>query len=501
MDLSRKRAVPAIDLTGQRVLIVGLARQGTALARYLAREGASVTLTDRQPASALAEPINELAGLPIRFALGGHPLSLLEDTDLLCLSAGVPPDIPLVEEARRRSIRLTNDTLLTLERSPATVAGITGSSGKTTTTTLVGLMLEAEGLRTHVGGNIGVSLVDHLNEHEAGDWAVLELSSFQLELFDTSPQLAGVTNITPNHLDRHRTMSAYTAAKANILRWQTELDACVLNADDRITGHWLRSGWVDIPVEEGSPPWSRGARLGWSSFPIRSARWGFSLRNEQAAGAFLKGDELILRQPGLHEVVICRRENLRLRGMHNVANMLAAICLATLAKTPPEAIRQVATSFEGVEHRLEIVRRRRGILWVNDSIATSPERAVAAMASFSEPVVLLAGGRDKDLVWDEFAEQAHRRAKHVLVFGEASDLIKQVVELHEPPAGEAALWNGQPLSMVRCADLEEAVAEADRLAEPGDVVLLAPGGTSFDMYRDFAARGVHFRTLVNQLGE
>ncbi|HUW10012.1 MAG TPA: Mur ligase family protein, partial [Anaerolineae bacterium] len=232
MDLSRKRAVPAIDLTGQRVLIVGLARQGTALARYLAREGASVTLTDRQPASALAEPINELAGLPIRFALGGHPLSLLEDTDLLCLSAGVPPDIPLVEEARRRSIRLTNDTLLTLERSPATVAGITGSSGKTTTTTLVGLMLEAEGLRTHVGGNIGVSLVDHLNEHEAGDWAVLELSSFQLELFDTSPQLAGVTNITRNHLDRHRTMSAYTAAKANILRWQTELDACVLNADD-----------------------------------------------------------------------------------------------------------------------------------------------------------------------------------------------------------------------------------------------------------------------------
>jgi len=501
MDLNHGRTVPAGSLGGLRVLVVGLARQGVALARYFVREGAHVTVTDRQPPAALAEPMGALADLPIRLALGGHSLSLLEGTDLVCLSAGVPLDIPLAKEARRRAIRLTNDTLLTLERSPATVVGITGSSGKTTTTVLMGLMLEAGGIRTHVGGNIGTPLLDRLHEHEAGDWAVLELSSFQLELFDSSPPVAGVTNITPNHLDRHRTMSEYTATKASILRWQSESDACVLSADDRITGRWLRSGWVDIPADEGSAPWSRGARLGWSSFPIGSARWGFSLSSDQSTGAFLRAGELILRQPGQSEVAICRKEDLRLRGMHNVANVLAAACLACLAGTPPEAMAQVATTFQGVEHRLEIVLRLGGVLWVNDSIATSPERAAAALASFREPIVLLAGGRDKNLVWDDFAQHVHRRVEHLLIFGEASDLIAEAIERHRPTAGEETLWHGQPLSLVRCADLEEAVAVASGLAHPGDVVLLAPGGTSFDMYRDFAARGVHFRTLVNELGE
>jgi len=191
---------------------------------------------------------------------------------------------------------------------------------------------------------------------------------------------------------------------------------------------------------------------------------------------------------------------LRLRGMHNVANVLAATCLARLAGTPPEAIARVATSFQGVEHRLEIVRRLRGVLWVNDSIATSPERAVAAMASFADPIVLLAGGRDKNLVWDEFAQNVHRRVKHLLLFGEASDLIERAIERHRPAGREETLWHGQPLSLVRCSDLEEAVAVASRLADPGNVALLAPGGTSFDMYRDFTDRGVHFRTLVNELG-
>jgi UDP-N-acetylmuramoylalanine--D-glutamate ligase len=241
--------------------------------------------------------------------------------------------------------------------------------------------------------------------------------------------------------------------------------------------------------------------VGWSSFPIESARSGFSLREEQISGAFLSGDKLVLRQPGLPDRLICRREELRLRGIHNVANVLAASCLASLAGAEPKAIAKAAISFEGMEHRLEVVRRLRGVVWVNDSIATSPERAVAAMESFSEPLVLLAGGRDKDLVWDEFARQAHRRVRHMLLFGEASALIEGALELHRPPADELVLWDGQPMSLVRCSDLEEAVARAHQQADSGDVVLLAPGGTSFDMYRDFAARGDHFRALVNELGE
>ena len=483
-----------MNLKDKRVLIIGLARQGTALARFLVNEGAQVTVTDIQPAEALAEPLAALAGLPIRYALGGHPLSLLDEVDMVCLSGGVPTTIPLVAEARRRGIPLSNDALLTLERCPATVVGITGSSGKTTTTTLVGLMLKAAGIPAHVGGNIGTPLIDRLGQLQPGEWAVMELSSFQLELFDRSPPVAAVLNVTPNHLDRHGTMAAYSAAKANILRWQTEDDVCVLGADDEITGRWLRLGRVEIPAE------GEQAAM---NFPLRATRLGFSLREEMAAGAFLRGEELILRLPGRPEAVICRRQAIRLRGMHNVANLLAACILAGIAGAPPEAMAEVAATFEGVEHRLETVRVLNGVLWVNDSIATSPERAVAAIKSFDEPIVLLAGGRDKKLPWDEFARLVHQRVKHLVLFGEAAGLIERAIRnsefvIRNASAVPARITN-YALRVHRCADLEEAVAVAHRVAEPGDVVLLAPGGTSFDAYKDFAARGEHFRALVRAL--
>ena len=481
-----------MKLKDKRVLVVGLARQGMALARFLVGEGAQVTVTDIQPAEALTASLAALDGLPIRSALGGHPLSLLDDTDLVCLSGGVPANIPLAAEARRRAIPLSNDALLTLERSPATVVGITGSSGKTTTTTLVGLILEEAGIPVHVGGNIGRPLIDRLDELRPGDWAVMELSSFQLELFDRSPPVAAVTNVTPNHLDRHGTMAAYSAAKANVLRWQTPDDVCVLGADDEITGGWLRSGRVDTPSH------SPDVGAGLAPAHIRATRLGFSLQEEMAAGAFLRGEELVLRLPGRPEAVICRRETVRLRGRHNVANLLAACVLAGIAGAPPQAMAQVAATFEGVEHRLEIVRALKGVLWVNDSIATSPERAVAAIKSFDEPLVLLAGGRDKKLPWDELARWVHRRVKHLVLFGEAAALIEGAIGNSEFVIRNARIANYE-LRIHHCADLEEAVVVAYDVAEPGDVVLLAPGGTSFDAYRDFAARGEHFRALVQAL--
>jgi UDP-N-acetylmuramoylalanine--D-glutamate ligase len=483
------------------VLVVGLARQGIALARFLTKAGAQVTITDVKPAAALGDAVESLAGLPIALALGGHPFSLLDGTDLLCLSGGVAPDIPLAAEARRRGIRFSNDALLTLRRRPERMIGVTGSSGKTTTTTLVGLMLREDGQTAHVGGNIGTPLIDHLDELGDTDWTVMELSSFQLELFDCSPPVAAVTNVTPNHLDRHGTMAAYSEAKANILRWQRAEDVCVLGADDEIAGRWLRSGWVDIPAAEGTLPWEKGARKGWRSYPLQARRLGFSLCTELEAGAFLSDEELVLRLPDQPDVVICRREAIRLRGIHNVGNLLAALCLAGAAGVSPSAMARVATTFAGVEHRLEPIRTLRGVLWVNDSIATSPERAVAAMESFEEPIVLLAGGRDKRLSWNEFAETVRSRVKHLVLFGEAAGSIERAVKGQgtEAAPGTPAQRPAPPLT--HCTGLEEAVAVAQGIAEPGDVVLLAPGGTSFDAYKDFVARGEHYRTLVNDLEE
>ena len=228
---------------------------------------------------------------------------------------------------------------------------------------------------------------------------------------------------------------------------------------------------------------------------------GFGLREELACGAFLRGSELVLRLPGQREAVVCRRDAVLLIGEHNVANLLAAACLSGMAGAPPEAMAQVAATFAGVEHRLETVRVLGDVRWVNDSIATSPDRAVAAIKAFDAPIVLLAGGRDKKLPWGEFACAVRRRVKHLVLFGEASDLIdRKVRNSGQDPEGEGASARSS-VPIVRCADLEEAVNLANVAATPGDVVLLAPGGTSFDAYEDFTARGEHFRSLVRELGE
>ncbi len=488
--------------TGLRVVILGMARQGTALARFLLRRGAHVTLSDLRTEAQLAEACRDLAqfaaeagGGRVRFVLGDHPFDLLAEADLLCLSGGVSPAIPLVQEAVRRSIPLSNDGALTLRHCPAPVIGITGSAGKTTTTTLTGLMLQAAGLATHVGGNIGTPLIDRLDQIGSGDKVVMELSSFQLELFDRSPAMAALLNITPNHLDRHPSMAHYAAAKANILRFQDRGDTCVLGADDAYTGAWLRSGRCEIPAGEGQPE---------VYFPLQATRLGFSLTGELEAGAFLAGtgaaERLVWRRPGLDDVTVCRVSDVRLRGRHNLANILAACCLAGAAGASTAAMATVATTFGGVAHRLEIVRQCDGVTWVNDSIATAPERTMAALHSFREPIVLLLGGRDKHLPWESVAAEVHARdaagrprVRAVVLFGEAAGLIQTAL------ADYVRSTDAAPIPVSAHPDLPAAVAAAHRAARPGDVVLLAPGGTSFDAYGDFAARGEHFRALVEAL--
>lgn len=488
---------------GLRVLVLGLARQGMAATRFFLAQGAQVTVSDMRAAESLVVARSELEAFAARctadnghggalyFALGGHPLALLDSADLLCLSGGIPPTIPIVAAAQARGIPLVNDALLTLRHCSAPILGVTGSSGKTTTVTLVGLMLEKAGFVVHVGGNIGVPLLDRLEAVAPGDKVVMELSSFQLELFDRSPSIAAVLNIMPNHLDRHPSMSHYAAAKANILQFQEAGDTCVLNADDGFTGRWLATGRCHIVAGAGQPA---------VYFPLQGARLGFSLRRDVPVGAFLQDEALILRSPGLPDARICRVSDVRLRGQHNLANILAASCLAVAAGAGPDAMTAVATSFAGVEHRLEVVRTRLGVLWVDDSIATAPERTVAALRAFSEPVVLLLGGRDKRLPWDECVAGIHRRladgspsVRHVLLFGEAARLIGEAI------TGFERTSRIDPIPITCCSDLPEAVATAGKVACSGDVVLMAPGGTSFDAYEDFAARGRHFRSLVEGL--
>jgi UDP-N-acetylmuramoylalanine--D-glutamate ligase len=474
-------------------LVVGLAREGTALARFLAERGVRVTVTDAKAADMLVDSTAALTDLPITYALGGHPLELLDDTDIVFVSPGAPLDIPLLVEAQRRGLPLSSETRLFTRLCPAPIVGITGSSGKTTTTALAGEMLKAAGRRTWVGGNIGRPLIGHLREINPADAVVMELSSFQLALFAPwperredhdgarrrregalfdpagwSPSIAAVLNITPNHLDRHPTMEAYIAAKAHILDHQQPGDAAILNRDNPIT---RQMGEVA----------TRKQRVLW-----------FSMEQPIEEGAFLREEALILRLAG-HEQAVCRTGELKMLGQHNVANVLAACALAGAAGVPVGALRQVATSFGGVEHRLELVRVRDGVRWYNDSIATSPERTVAALRAFNAPIVLLAGGRDKHLPWDDMATLTWHKARHLILFGEAAGLVERAMHNAQPTMHQAQC------TIHRAGTLERAVELAAQLSQPGDVVLLSPGGTSFDGYRDFVERGEHFRRLVNEL--
>ncbi len=452
-------------------VILGLARQGKALARFYAECGRRVIVSDSRSAEALQPAMADLVDLGLEYVLGGHPLRLLDGCALLCPSGGVPLDLPIVREAVSRGIRLSNDAQEFLARCPAPTVGITGSAGKTTTTTLVGKMLDASGLVTRVGGNIGNPLITDLAEIAPTDRVVMELSSFQLELVTASPHIAGVLNITPNHLDRHKTMDAYIAAKRNIVAHQTSKDVAVLGYDEPNA----RALAAATPAE---------------------LRY-FSGETEVAVGAFLQRERLMLRRDG-DEVAVVERGDVQLRGFHNLMNVLAAIALADAAGATLEGMRRAIAAFTGVPHRLELVRQLRGVSWINDSIATAPERVLAALDSFAEPLVLLAGGRDKNLPWERLAARVVERVHLLVLFGEATPLIAE----HVAAARTADCSSGEPGKLecvVMAGTLHNAVEIAAKRALPGDVVLLSPGGTSFDAFRDFAERGMRFREWVNQL--
>jgi len=458
---------------GKRVVVIGAARQGLALSRYLARHGANVLLNDRRKPEQLTVEMESLSKYEIEWATGGHPLEILDPRpDLVCVSGGVPLNNPLVEFALKNGIQLSNDTQIFMEAAPCKTVGLTGSAGKTTTTTLVGRMTQSDTSgkygRIWIGGNIGDPLLNYVDEMQPSDLAILEISSFQAELMTTAPNVAAILNITPNHLDRHGTMAAYTAAKARLVNLQGSGDCAILGRDD--PGAWELAG----------------------SLRSRLFSFGFSPLPAGQDGTYRENDKFYLRD-GAQVTRLPVEEQIELPGEHNRLNVLAACTIAHAAGFEPQAMLAGVTGFRGVPHRLEFVRTWRGAHWYNSSISTAPERTMADIKVFGGPLILLLGGRDKNLPWEDLSKLIHQRVDHVVIFGEAAEKIQAAIGPRIP--------GSRPFSLTRVEKCQEAVLTASRLAQPGFVILFSPGGTSYDEFKDFEERGERFKQWVNEFSE
>ncbi|GAA2756943.1 UDP-N-acetylmuramoyl-L-alanine--D-glutamate ligase [Actinopolymorpha rutila] len=451
-------------LAGARVTVMGLGLfgAGVGVTKFLCRSGARVTITDLHDAHQLRESVAALDGWPVDLRLGGHREEDFTGADLVVVSPGVPDESPWLGLANALETELN----LFVKLCPArTVYGVTGSNGKTTTTTLIGRILASGPRRVWVGGNLGVSLLDHLDEIGPDDIVVLELSSFQLQRLAPlrwSPQVSVVTNITPNHLDRHGTMARYVEAKQTIVRHQREGDVRVLNADDPFAGEFAGEH------TEGGP----------------FVRW-FGVNT--ADGGTRIGDEVI--EHAGHRLDVRGR---RLPGRFQLHNLAAAT--AVTADTFPgwaRAAGEVMVSFPGVEHRLEFVGEVDGAAFYDDSIATTPERTMAALATLPGPLVILLGGYDKGLPFDTLGARVRERCRAAVVFGQTADALTDAIGAGEESDG-AADWIG----IHRATSFEDAVARARALARPGDTVLLSPACASYGWFRNFTERGRRFKELV-----
>jgi UDP-N-acetylmuramoylalanine--D-glutamate ligase len=451
-----------LDFSDKRVTVVGLGIEGVDIARYLAQQGAMVTVSDSKSRQKLSERLEQVDNLGLKLALGSNRPDDIAEAEAVFISQGVPLDLPGMARARERGVPVHSMMGLFMELCPGPIAGITGSSGKTTTTALVGEMFQADERPVFVGGNIGVGLLEHLSSVRAYTWAVLEMSHTQLQLVNRSPYVAAVLNITPNHLDQF-SWEEYRRLKSRIIGFQQASDIAVLGFDDAEC--------------RGLGPDVKGQLL-WFTL-------GDSLPGD---GVFVREGWAVVRFGKLHERLF-PLQSLRLRGRHNQANAVAAAAIATACGVSPEAIACAVQTFRGVPHRLELVAEVDGVSYYNDSIATTPERALAGIRSFSEPAVLLLGGRDKNLPLGDLATEAMQRCRAVVVFGESATKFEQAFQ--KTGAGGAGVH--------RVEGLREAVESARSLAQPGDVVLLSPACTSYDAYDSFEQRGEHFRKLVGQL--
>ncbi len=483
MHSSGPAGQPALSshLGGTEVAVVGLGVSNLAVIRFLLRRGARVTAMDAKTPEQMGERYKQLTALPEEVGVDPFRLSLrlgpgyldgLDRFPVAFLAPGLPKSLPPVRAAQQAGTVLSSEVHMVFELCRAPILGITGSAGKTTTTSLTGEILKATGRPTFVGGNIGTPLIDVVESIPPEAQVVLELSSFQLQLMEASPQVAVVLNVSPNHLDVHASMDEYLEAKKNIFRFQGPRDVVVLNADRPETREMARQA---------------PGRVAW-----------FSRLGEVERGAFLRGSDIMLRDEAGDRVVLDAGQ-IRLPGLHNLENVLAAVAAAGLAGARPEQAAAAVRVFGGVAHRLELVRDLNGVRYINDSIATAPDRTTAALRTLGpeagqEPnLILLAGGYDKHLPYDGLADEMLGRVRILLLLGQTGDAIRRAVE-------EAAARTGRPAPrIIRGAGLDELVLRARELARPGEAVLLSPASASYDMYRNFEERGEHFRRLVSEL--
>ena len=460
------------EFEGKNVLIFGLGHFGGQIeaARFFARRGARVVATDLKPKEKLAEALRALEQERITWRLGGHREEDFLGADLVVVSPAVPTTSPFLEFVRARRIPWTTELNLTVSRLKAPIVAVTGSNGKSTTTALLGAVLEEAGFETYVGGNIGRSLLHLASDIPATAFAVLEISSFQLEGLEAAggirPRAAVVLNITPNHLDRHGTIERYAEAKRCLVARQGEDGAAILNREDERV-------------------------LAFREFTrARIFTFGFGNRFE-GPGAFLRNGEIALRDEQGNEEAILDSRALRLPGRHNLANALAACAAAAALSLDRRALSRALERFEGIPHRLETVRERNGVRYVNDSKATTPEAAAAGLEACEQPLVLIAGGSDKGADYFPLARTAALRAETVLLIGATRERLKEEI---------ARARGGAPRPEIAlCATLEEAVSRAEALSRPGTTVLFSPACASYDMFSSFEERGERFRAVVRSL--
>ena len=454
------------SLRGRRVAFIGTGVTNQQCIELFARCGAQITLCDKKPdIDAFGPYAQALRKLDIRFSLGEHYLDGLAGQEMIMRTPGFEYYTPELVAAREAGAEVTSEMELFFRLCPCKIVAVTGSDGKTTTTTLIAKILEAAGYTVHLGGNLGRALLPVVDAIAATDVAVVELSSFQLISMRQSPEVAVVTNVTPNHLDHHKDMQEYIDAKRNIYLHQGGISRTIINADNEITASFLPE--------------------------IRGEAMQFSRRITPDLGCYLAEDGTLTMNDRHSVTPVLHMDEIRIPGIHNVENYLAAIS-AVWGEVSKENIVSVAKNFGGVEHRIEFVRELDGVTWYNDSIASSPTRTIAGLNSFKQKLILIAGGYDKKIPFEPLAPKIIEKVKVLILMGVTAPKIEAAVTSCEG-------YDPDKLTILHVSSMQEAVQKAREVAEKGDIVSLSPACASFDLYPDFEARGRHFKELVNSL--
>jgi len=454
------------DIKSKKVAVLGIGISNIPLIKYLINLGVNVTAFDKNTSDNLIDALSQLKGLPVQYSLGNDYLTRLNDFDIIFRTPGMRPDLPELVEAVARGAELTSEMEIFLKLCPAQVFAVTGSDGKTTTTTLIYKILTEEGYNCWLGGNIGTPLLSNIDDVKETDKVILELSSFQLMTIKNCPSIAIITNISPNHLDVHKSLNEYIDAKKNIFINQTTKDKLILNYDNDITRSFGNETKGDCVY--------------------------FSRINNLDVGVVYQNGKIIVKS-NEKEVEIVDVESIKIPGIHNIENYMAATA-ATIDFVRPKTIKKIATTFNGVEHRIELVRELNGIKFYNSSIDSSPSRTIAALSTFKNKVILIAGGKDKGIPYDTIGQIIAEKVKCLLLIGATAPRIEEAFNnyIHQKDIESE-------VKIIHCETYDEIVNQAYAEATSGDCIILSPASTSFDMFKNFEHRGNVFKELVNKL--